>query len=89
MQGGGQAGLVSRMDSIVTPLPAPAEERAAGPIFSRHLWEDWIGSPTSKELWVQTLAYNGLLLLNALIGTIWLIRMWRSSAPAEAEAATA
>jgi hypothetical protein len=170
MQAGGQGGLLSRMDSSVTPRPARAEECAAGPIFSRHLWwlllavgaavwvvaevitgftrdnvlvptvillgsflvpvcmvvlavsrrreppgmpfaagrcgsrkglvgdgwqaswpneEDWIGSPTSKELWVQTLAYNGLLLLNALIGTFWLIRMWRSGAPAEAEAATA
>jgi hypothetical protein len=37
---------------------------------------------------VQTLAYNGLLLLNAVIGTFWLIRMWRSGAPA-AEAAPA
>jgi RsiW-degrading membrane proteinase PrsW (M82 family) len=50
--------------------------------------EDWIGTPTNKELWVQTLAYNGLLLLNAVIGTFWLIRMWRSGAPA-AEAAPA
>lgn len=48
--------------------------------------EDWIGTPTNTDLWVQSLAYNGLLLLNAAIGTFWLIWMWRSGAPAEAEA---
>jgi RsiW-degrading membrane proteinase PrsW (M82 family) len=47
--------------------------------------EDWIGTPTDKELLVQSVVYNGLLMVNAAIGTIWLIHMWRGAPRVEAE----
>jgi protease PrsW len=37
----------------------------------------WIGAPTNDELWVHTSVYWGLIGLNALIGTTWLVRSWR------------
>jgi protease PrsW len=41
--------------------------------------EDWIGTPTDEELMVQSVAYNVLLLLNAAIGTFWVVHMWRGA----------
>jgi hypothetical protein len=44
------------------------------------VWPDtkaWVGTPSSSELWVYTLIYYGLIGLNALVGTIWVVRRWR------------
>jgi RsiW-degrading membrane proteinase PrsW (M82 family) len=48
--------------------------------------DDWIGTATDKELIVQSVIYNGLILLNAAIGTFWVIHMWRGAPRTEAAA---
>jgi protease PrsW len=40
--------------------------------------EEWIGRPTGAELTTFNLAYGVLVGLNALIGTVWVIRRWRA-----------
>jgi protease PrsW len=40
--------------------------------------ERWIGSPTGGELTTFNIAYDVFIGLNALIGTVWLIRRWRA-----------
>jgi RsiW-degrading membrane proteinase PrsW (M82 family) len=39
--------------------------------------ESWIGSPTGSELWTFVVVHSVLLGVNALIGTVWVIRRWR------------
>lgn len=46
--------------------------------------EDWIGTPTDNELWVQSLGYNVLLVINAIVGATWVVHMWRSAPKADA-----
>jgi RsiW-degrading membrane proteinase PrsW (M82 family) len=38
---------------------------------------DWIGTPTGSELWAFNITYGLFIGLNALIGTVWLVRRWR------------
>jgi RsiW-degrading membrane proteinase PrsW (M82 family) len=40
--------------------------------------ESWIGSPSGGELTTFNVAYDVLVGLNALIGTVWLVRRWRA-----------
>jgi RsiW-degrading membrane proteinase PrsW (M82 family) len=46
--------------------------------------EDWIGTPTDKELLAQTIVYDLLLAVNAIIGVTWVVHMWRSARPGTA-----
>jgi RsiW-degrading membrane proteinase PrsW (M82 family) len=39
--------------------------------------EDWIGNPTGAELTAFNITYDVLIGLNALLGTIWVVRRWR------------
>ena len=39
--------------------------------------DDWIGSPSGNELIAFDVAYDLLIGLNALVGTVWIIRRWR------------
>ena len=50
--------------------------------------ESWIGSPTGGELTTYNLAYAVFIGLNALIGTVWLIRRWRAYGAAASEGAS-
>ena len=45
--------------------------------------EDWIGSPTDQMLVVWQITYDGLLILNSLIGVSWLVHEWRRHPNAE------
>jgi RsiW-degrading membrane proteinase PrsW (M82 family) len=40
--------------------------------------DEWIGAPTGAELTAFNLTYDLLIGINALIGTIWIVRRWRS-----------
>jgi hypothetical protein len=40
---------------------------------------DWVGLPTGQELEVYNAISFGLLVLIAAIGTLWLVRAWRSA----------
>ena len=40
--------------------------------------ETWYGSPTSEELLLFTVFYDILLGINALVGTFWIVRSWRT-----------
>lgn len=39
--------------------------------------EDWVGAPAGSELLVWQVTYDGLLLINAAIGTWWVFHNWR------------
>jgi RsiW-degrading membrane proteinase PrsW (M82 family) len=39
--------------------------------------EDWVGSPTHSELLIFQVTYDGLLILNAAVGTWWVVHNWR------------
>jgi protease PrsW len=39
--------------------------------------EAWIGEPTGGTLLVFQIVYTGLLVVNSLIGAIWVVRRWR------------
>jgi RsiW-degrading membrane proteinase PrsW (M82 family) len=39
---------------------------------------DWIGTPTGNELQVFRVVYDVLLALNALVGSIWIVRSYRT-----------
>jgi RsiW-degrading membrane proteinase PrsW (M82 family) len=39
--------------------------------------QDWVGLPTQSELLVFQVIYDGLLLLNAAVGTWWVVHNWR------------
>ncbi len=45
--------------------------------------EDWIGQPTGNELLVWQVVYDGLLFLNAAVGTWWVFHNWRKYRRAE------
>jgi protease PrsW len=40
--------------------------------------ETWYMLPTSEELVLFTVFYDGLIAINALIGTLWIVRSWRT-----------
>ena len=55
-------------------------EAAAGADW-QILWpnaESWYRLPTSEELVLFTVFYDGLIAINALIGTLWIVRSWRT-----------
>jgi hypothetical protein len=39
--------------------------------------ENWIGHPSGTEVTTFNVAYDVLIGLNALIGTLWVVRNWR------------
>jgi hypothetical protein len=44
--------------------------------------EHWVGLPVGNELLVWSLIYDGLLIINSVIGVTWLLRRWRRYGPA-------
>jgi protease PrsW len=40
--------------------------------------QTWYGAPTSEELLLFSVFYDVLLGVNALIGTLWIVRSWRT-----------
>jgi RsiW-degrading membrane proteinase PrsW (M82 family) len=44
--------------------------------------EAWVGLPTDQLLIVWQIVYDGLLILNSVIGVSWVIRDWRRNKPA-------
>jgi RsiW-degrading membrane proteinase PrsW (M82 family) len=49
--------------------------------------QTWYASPTSEELLLFTVFYDVLLGINALLGTTWIVRSWRTYARRERAAA--
>jgi hypothetical protein len=39
--------------------------------------EEWVGLPTDRMLTVWSVIYDGLLVINGMIGVGWLIHEWR------------
>jgi protease PrsW len=51
--------------------------------------ETWYSSPTSEELLLFSVFYDVLIGINALIGTLWIVRSWRTYGRREPAAAGA
>jgi hypothetical protein len=50
--------------------------------------EAWVGLPTDQLLIVWQIVYDGLLILNSVIGVSWVLREWRRNKPAAEPAGT-
>jgi RsiW-degrading membrane proteinase PrsW (M82 family) len=49
----------------------------------------WVGAPSQKEIWVFQVVYDGLLVINSVIGIGWVVLSWRQWGRGRSDAVTA